>query len=280
VELKSKIFVILLFLLFLWFITGSDFKIGGLQHAWKRWKFDREIILAGQNKVTINDLKNNLPLNKSNLWWYLNKELIENFIENDILIEDAVISLCPRWACFKISIKEKKAYATIDMLRAKWLISKEGLFLTPLPSQNLPSWINKLPKIENILFDSNTINSKARLTKINDKSESRSINNLSADIILGRVLNIIDQLKKIKSEIDLKVIKIVLRGLGDYVVYFSKLSFPVVFSGYDESGKNEPLIIEQLKRLKILMPKLEREERKIIEVDLGFNKVAVVRFEK
>lgn len=228
--------------------------------------YNKQILFKGNKYLSSRDLETLLPLQKGNLWWSLNSDKIIAAMKSEPLLADVSIHGCAdagylSWGCYEIHVIEHEpSYIALSGDRA-WLVSGNGGFIAPLvKSTESPS---------------------LAITKLTSQaSEAVKIRGLfdahySPEVIEAKLKVVSLTIEQINQEVGLKVDQVNILQGGELEMIFKGQNFLTVI----EFGEGEiERIRDQARRLnKVLLDNKERLNE-IERVDLGFNKMAVLRF--
>jgi hypothetical protein len=230
----------------------------------------RRIEVVGNSWLTTTEILDWLPNSKDTLWWYGNVDVVKLHLIKHPLIKAATVNPCmPKtlylrypvwltnsWGCFRISVEERQPRFRVAVGKREWLTDTEGVLLAVAPSGNQSKRFSEFPLLKGVVGSlSSPDETRARITFLINKT-------LALQAETGRYVQRIEFLDR-----------------GEMLVAFEALSFPVRFGSelHNLPGEfTKVSLLDQVKRMETLIPRVENE-KKIRELDLGFNKFAIVR---
>lgn len=225
----------------------------------------RELRFSGLNYLREADLLELLPREESNAWWRLHLMDIEGALVRHPWIRRAQVAPCEDLAlrCFTIEVQERSPlFLALDGAQA-WLVGDDGSFLAPLPApEDAPSARVTL-RLRNRTYDA--------LPVVYGLVSEGS----SPDAARMKTQYVVDALNRIESQVGRPISQLRLRPNGELEVRFEGLRLLAVFDR--DTGDGERLVT-QTRRLRALFEELEERIRLVQQVDLAFDKLAVVRF--
>lgn len=245
-----------------WFLNPSA--AGRFEASFKRvcadiW-YEKEILIAGDTNLSDKTIRDLLPTERSNLWWWMNMDLIEASLKKSPWIAKAIIHPCATsilelWGCFVVSIEERKPSFLLNEGDVIWLVGQDGGFISPLTPRLKDLFQKRTLKLLRGFYDDNP----------------------STDLFNARFHYVREAIEIIEKRTRKRVSSVELLPGGEIEVSFENCPYQVVFSGGSESA--EPLHFE-LDRLEALLDQLADREDSIEKIDLAFNKLAVVKIKE
>ncbi len=229
-------------------------------HFW----FDKNVELTGISKDYQDIVFQALPLERSLLWWVLNRSSITARLAMLPRVQSASLMSCSgSWSfrCFELHIQERTPYAVTLLADHAWIVGRDGGFIQPLP--NVRSFDDLQAFIEA---------SEQSLVALDGVQGAGG----TIDLVRGRLQYTADIIRTIESEVPLRVTRVSLEQNGEARVSFKGRSYVAIF-GF--MGSDLSTVGQEARRLNQLLPRIDQREGIVKEIDLAFQKVAVVRFE-
>ena len=226
--------------------------------------YDKRVSLSGLNRLDVEDLKEIIPSHKSVIWWLINSSEIEKKLLSNAYIQQARLSRCKglRWGCFEIEILERKPKFLALLGGEVWTLGDDGGFIAPIKHKSVDFGIKENFK--------------------QDLKEAVLIKGLlerqySPDILEAELARLIKVLEIVEDETKLKVQELVMQVDSDLSLKFHLYDFSVKIEFRDE---NLNKIKDQAQRLRKVLSATRADIKEIAEIDLAFDKLAVVRKKK
>ncbi len=224
--------------------VSSEFK-GVFDSFW----YQKVISVTGLKAIPEFEIIEKLPAERSVGWWNSNLDQIGADLQKDPRIKSATISRCSDRAmpldCFEVKIQEREPSFVTEFGGNTWLVGDDGGFIRPVSTSDK----FQLPKV---------IGMRGSLQLVRNVCNRVALAIADIDKIVGRRLDslLIDENGELKTTFD---------GIP-FVATFS-------FSGFDEIT-----IADQARRLVALLEVKREQIATIKEVDLAFDKIAVVKY--
>jgi hypothetical protein len=269
--------------------------LGGVYCAFSTDNYNRlyaffhfhHIEVSGNSLLSDTDVLASLPVERDNLWWYQNRVPISLGLSKHPLIKNASVEPCSparfnlkhfatiieTWGCFKVVITERSPAFRVSLGPRQWLVDDAGAVLAMIPNRSRSiegggalaqaasqegtpeSPFSRLPLLEGAISD---------LT--------------SPDEANARIRYLIARTRQLSSATEMQVAGIKFLDRGEMLVHFQSLPFAVRFGSelHTVPGDFTKIALdEQVQRLQALAPRV-RGDSAIREIDLGFNRLAVV----
>lgn len=234
------------------------------------WQHARESLhhFLFSKRVTIKGLddeetiRHALPEDRSVAWWLLNRSSIGAELATLPRVSSAAVTSCTdEWSvrCFEVHITERKPTIVALVEDHAWLVGHDGGFVKPLT--NVRSFSDVEAFVES---------SDKGLIGVDGVASLGG----GLELIRGRLLYVTEVIQTIEGELGLKVRFITLEKNGEARVTFDGRPYAVLF-GF--AGSDRSSIAREAGRYKQLLSRLNQRDDVIKEVDLAFQKVAVVR---
>jgi len=230
--------------------------------------FTKKIRVSGLNNVTEAEVRESLPLDESVFWWLLNSKRVVEKLRSNMYVSDALTLPCdewilPDWGCFDIKVIERKPTYIAFIDNESWLIGAEGAFMFPVSSGALTDEEQKVRFAE--------VEQKYGKLKV-IKGLSRK--NASPEVVKARFDYATKALKTVERVTGLKVTSGDLSKNGEL---FVAMGSPEIRARFDFAKEDWKALQEQAARLKILLRELDGKEKDISEIDLAYQRLAVVK---
>jgi hypothetical protein len=203
-----------------------------------------------------------LPEDRSVLWWHLNRSSIGTTLSQLPRVESATITRCQgEWSfrCFEVHVQERKPVAVALVADYAWVIGADGGFIEPLPH------VRSAGDIEAFIEAS-----EKPLVGVVGLGDGDG----GPELLRGRLRYVHELIRAIESEVGSSVRFVELDTSGEARVFFKDRKYPVRF-GF--SGSDLSVVSEEARRFKLLLSRLEKRDDVIKEIDVAFQKAAVVR---
>jgi len=243
--------------------------------------------VSGNSILSDNDVLGFLPMGRDNFWWYQNSVPISLSLSKHPLIRSASVEPCSlasfslkhpativeNWGCFKVVISERTPSFRVVLGQREWLADQSGALLAMI-SHNIRSGMHT-GKLEPASSDEKVVESpfsglpllEGAISELSSPDESNA-----------RIRYLIDRTRHLSSVTGMQVTGIRFLDRGEMLVRFKSLPFVVRFGSelHTVPGDFTRIALdEQVERLKSLAPRV-RGDSGIREIDLGFNRLAVV----
>lgn len=223
--------------------------------------FSKRVAIKGMDD---NDesIRRALPEDRSVAWWLLNRSTIGAQLSMLPQVESAAVTSCAgEWSarCFEVHIQERKPTIVALVEDHAWLVGRDGGFVKPLPN------VRSFSDVEEFVESANS-----GLIGVDGVSGLGG----GLELIRGRLRYVTEVIETIEAELGLKVRLVTLEKNGEARVIFEGRPYPVLF-GF--SGSDRSSIVLEASRYKQLLSRLNQRDDVIKEVDLAFQKVAVIR---
>jgi hypothetical protein len=236
---------------------AADLYASSLKRAESIWS-DKEIRIAGLNLLKRSEVERLLPVERSVLWWQVNRSQVEAKVASNTWISHSKLSSCSggslaeRWGCFLVTVEERQPLFTTNFNGDAWVIDRQGVFVAPLVELQRRNFVGELISVRGVA----------------DGAQQPSLVRAQ----LSAAAPLCDTLSKVvgRGVRDLEFL-----AQGDFAVRFKGLNFPVIFAaGTDASVRLE----EQGERFAALLKQIAGRLGDVERIDLAFDRVGVVRF--
>lgn len=228
-----------------------------------------------------------LPMARDNFWWYQNRVPIALSLSKHPIIKSASVEPCSparlsikhlttvieTWGCFRVTISERRPSFRVLLGQRQWLADETGSLLVMIPDGR------RLEKdgggIDLASSDDTVVESPISRLPLLEGAISELT---SPDEANARIRYLIDRSQHLSSVTGMQVVRIRFLDRGEMLVHFKSLPFSVRFGSelHTVPGDFTRIALdEQVDRLKALAPRV-RGDNGIREIDLGFNRLAVV----
>ncbi len=243
--------------------------------------------VSGNSILSDADVIDSLPMGRDNLWWYQNRVPISLSLSKHPLIKSASVEPCSparfslkhlttiieTWGCFRVVVSERVPSFRVLLGQRQWLVDEAGALLAIIPHN------------ERLITDRGASGLASLEGKVVESPFSAlpllegTISELtSPDEANARIRYLIDRARHLSSVTEMEVAGIRFLDRGEMLVHFKSLPFAVRFGSelHTVPGDFTRIALdEQVERLKALAPRV-RGDSEIREIDLGFNRLAVV----
>ena len=258
---------------------------GGYFVAWSPFVPNRDnTVVKGLELLDADEVLGGLPAHHSRLWWRLNLRTIALSLEQMPLIKRAALaSDLSVWShSFSIEIQERRPYLRFESEGQKWLVSDDGVFLTPVPT-TVESSADKGQEVQELNNSHVRAEDGSWLEQLVLFRESEA-GMTSPDLLHSRLGFVVSALRVIKQELAFRPVELVSRGDGRLEANFAELPFRVVF-GFPSSVSSGLVMVapieEQIYRFSRMLSLQGKELFERAElIDFGFNKLAVIEYRK
>lgn len=236
---------------------AADLYTSSSKRARSIWS-DKEIRIAGLNLLARVEVERLLPVERSVLWWQLNRSQIEAKVAANTWVSNTKISSCSggslgeRWGCFLVTVEERQPLFTTDFKGDSWVIDRQGFFVAPLVELLKRNFVGELVSVRGVAdgaLEPGLV--RAQLSAAAPLCDT-----------LGKVVG--------RGVRDLEFL-----AQGDFAVRFKGLNFPVVFAAGKDAGVE---LEEQGTRFAALLKQISGRLGEVERIDLAFDRVGVVRF--
>lgn len=263
--------------------------------SWFRY---HRIEIAGNELLSQKDVLDRLPLSRDNLWWYQNTRMMSYLLAKDPLVKEAIIEPCVpiwfnlknistavnAWGCFRVDIVERTPSFRLALGHQQWLIDDEGVLLTVIPAAVVPALAMPQPVRGQAINNIDNGGVARQNTRVERLSKLPLLEGViggiaSPDEVIARIRYLIDRHEYLQQSTGFTVSRIRFLDRAEMVVNFEELPFLVRFGTelHSVPGDFTKLdLAEQVTRLKSLLSRVIMDP-KVVELDLGFNKLAVIR---
>jgi len=224
--------------------------------------YSKRVAILGLVSTGEENVRQLLPEERSVLWWHLNRSSIGTKLSQLPRIESATITRCEgEWSfrCFEVHVQERKPVAVALIADYAWVVGADGGFVEPLPH------VRSAGDIEAFIEASNT--PLIGVVGLGDGDGG-------PELLRGRLRYVNELIRAIESEVGASVRFVELETSGEARVFFSNRKYPVRF-GF--AGSDLSMVSEEARRFKLLLSRLEKRDEVIKEIDVAFQKAAVVR---
>lgn len=231
----------------------------GLGRTIKEYYYNKEVRIEGASRLSPDEVRKHLPLQRSNLWWLLNEDQIEKTALKISLVQSSEVSGCEdkNWGCFKVKINERRPRYIALIGQDPWLLGEDGGFIEPIKPGGSPLLKRITPDLKS------AITIKGLLEK-----------EFSPDILQSKINLISEIVRIIEDETKLKVREIDYGKDSDATLKFAHYAFKVKVS---LESANLARVRDQAQRLRMILGEIRGRSNSIDEIDLAFEKVAVVK---
>jgi hypothetical protein len=239
--------------------------VSAVAHRSDRLWNEKEVWISGVSFVNRQDLESLMPKEESVLSWTVNGERIESALRSHPLIKDATISPCAGswWGCFSVSVVEREPRVVILVGERGWLIGDDGGVMTHLPAERSAA-IARGAEIAEF--------STGRVPVIDGIVQADE----SPDLVKARLSQVIQVIDSISGSLNLDVDSVRVKKAGEMHVSFLGVPWSAVFDArLDDQWLSR--IQDQTARLSALRTQHEGSLESAREIDLAFERVAVVR---
>lgn len=245
---------------------AAQFFASAEQYGRKVW-FEKEVWFSGTELVDRKDLEPLLPLQESVGWWLLYPERIEALLRAHPLVLDASIGRCTGqwWGCFTIRVTERHPKLVVMVGERAWVVGEDGGVLSPVPPHQAEAFRagveiaefqgTEVPLVEGLLSEEE-----------------------SPDAVRARLAHAAQVVEVLSTSVGLKVHKVVVEGGREARVSFRGVPWTATFESKGEQGWEQRLL-DQANRLKVLKESLGVSSDHVRQIDLAFEKMAVVTSE-
>jgi hypothetical protein len=200
-----------------------------------------------------------LPMDKTFTWWRSNRAEIEHGLTSHPLIAAAHVTPCGglQMRCFSINIQERVPSFLASLGDKVWLLGDDGGFIAPVPQNKLKEGIT-LP------------NGKPAIWVVGIVAEQNS-----PEVVRSRIQYVRKLVDLIETHSGKAVREVAIREGGEAGIRLQGLELLAIFDVSREEQFDR--VIEEAQRLKRLLSEFGDRSNRIAQVDLAFNKVAVVK---
>jgi hypothetical protein len=200
-----------------------------------------------------------LPMEKPFTWWRTNRAEVEYQLGTHPLIASAEVSPCAgmKLRCFRVLVHERVPSFLAALGDKIWLLGDDGGFIAPVPRHKVSEGV-MLPSGRHAIWVKGIV------------SEQNA-----PEVVRSRIQYVRQIVDHIEPQIGHKVREVELREGGEAIIKLQGLELAAVFSGAGDSEFER--IRDEALRLKRLLQEFGERAHRISQVDLAFNKVAVVK---
>jgi hypothetical protein len=224
--------------------------------------YQKRVDIIGLTSVEGDNVHQLLPEDRSVLWWHLNRSSIGTTLSQLPRVESATVTRCEgEWSfrCFEVHVQERKPVAVALVADYAWVIGADGGFIEPLPNVRSAGDIDAFIEA-----------SEKPLVGVVGLGDGDG----GPELLRGRLRYVHELIRAIESEVGSSVRFVELDTSGEARVFFKDRKYPVRF-GF--AGSDLSVVSEEARRFKLLLSRLEKRDDLIKEVDVAFQKAAVVR---
>lgn len=241
---------------------ASNFVVQGIQQISQSMldlnqslNYEKKIFAKGLDLVDQAYIQNALKASgydqKSVWWWWLNKSTVESSLRANPFIDQVKLENCEGsyFYCYTINIKERQPEFVAEISGSLWLIGSDGKFLIPIQ--------------------------RSSLSRLKSFKYVKGLEGFSPQSAQAQINYIISALEVIKQEIDSPVSSVEYLDQGELRIsfeqIFTKVRLPYVENDFE-------ILREKARRFKYSLNELGDKAKLVNELDLGFDKVGVVKF--
>lgn len=218
--------------------------------------FRKELRFEGASVIGTAEIESRLPKSRSIVWWLLNGQLVEASLQEDPRIGGAEVRSCDgawlrSWGCFEVRISERSARFAVVLDGVPWKVSDDGAFIRPTDSSD----------------------PDARIIEVGGIDSTRR----APDVMRGILASARAGVEVLENELNIAVEAVDALPSGEFRFRFVGVPFPVTL---EAPGDDRVRMRDQAKRLQALLPQLKGRENDVVEVDLAFDRVGVVKMAK
>ena len=221
---------------------------GVLEGLW----YQKVISVSGLKTIQEYEVMEVLPAEKSVGWWNSNLNLIADELRKDPRVKRAVVGRCKGEIvaiyCFEVRVEEREPSFVTEFGGERWVVGDDGGFISPITGL---ATFNHLPVVEGVGGDVQT-----------------------SQFISGRIASAIKDVSLILGK---RITKLRIDKNRELQILFAELPFQAVFAF---QGFDEITIADQARRLLALLEAKRGQWDSIKEVDLAFDKIAVVKYQE
>lgn len=225
--------------------VGAEVR-GVLEGLW----YQKVISVSGLKTLQEYEVMEVLPADRSVGWWNRNLDAVGSELRKDPRVKAVTVSRCHGQAvslyCFEVHVDEREPRFLADFAGKRWVVGDDGGFIAPVGMVDAPS---TLPIVAGLRGDVQLVQALA-----------------------SRISLAMDDINKIVGH---RVSALTVDQNGELRASFDDLPFGVVFSF---SGHDESTVADQARRLVALLQAKKDQLATIKEVDLAFDKLAVVKY--
>lgn len=224
--------------------------------------YAKKVSISGLSADKEGEVRSLLPEDRSLFWWHLNRSTLGAKLSQLPRVESASIVPCAdEWSvrCFEVRIQERAPSIVALVADHGWIVGKDGGFIEPLPQ----------------------VRSAADVEAFIETSEKPLIGVVGLgdgeggpELLRGRLRYVNGLIRAVEAEVGRAVRFITLETSGEAGVSFKGQNYPVRF-GF--SGPDLSKVSEEARRFKLLLSRLDKRDEVIKEVDVAFDKAAVVK---
>lgn len=227
--------------------VGSEVR-GVLEGLW----YQKVISVSGLKTIEEFEILERLPAERSVSWWNRNLDAVSSELRKDSRIKSVSVSRCQERAvalyCFEVKVEEREPKFVASFGGKSWIVGDDGGFIAPLKDGE----------------------DSLRLPMVNGLRGNVQM----AQALSSRIAAALEDISKIVGH-EIKLLTV--DDNGDLRCEFTTLPFSAVFSF---SGFDEMTVSDQARRLVALLHAKQSQLDAISEVDLAFDKIAVVKYHK
>lgn len=242
-----------------------------LQHL----AFTKEIKIRGLKHVSEQDVRESLPLEKSIFWWWLNpgrvvSDLLANNYVADVKIQPCSGWLLSDWGCFSLRVIERKPTYLAVIDDQGWLVGEEGAFMFPVEHLSIESPSDTTTA--NVLnYDISQYRQEYGDLKV---ISGISRKNSSPELVSARFDYTVKAIKNIERVSGLKIDAARLLPNGELL---TQISEPSIRARFNFAKDDWDVLKEESERLATLLKEYKGNEKEIAEIDLAYQRLAVVK---
>ncbi len=268
---------------------------GGMNAATDFW-FTKEIWISGTKLVDRHEIEALLPQKESVLSWMLHREQLSALLRGHPLVRDARVEGCDEqwWGCFRIQVTERDAFFIAVIGRRGWVIGEDGGVMTPLPG----TWPSKNELGVSAALARPVVAKGQKSALSSSETSTSAVNSKNSSHLAGKDLTVVEGLGdehespdtlRIRFSQAVRVIQLLDSALNrgvselrfepgrEILARFADTSWSARFDiGGDEQWEDR--LGDQAARLVALIEKYPERLIDATQVDLAFERIAVVRY--
>ena len=236
---------------------------GGAAAAY-RALYEREVRVEGAGLVSKVEIERLLPRDRSTVNWLVEPMAIEARVAAHPLVRRARVHPCSRWlvnswGCFVVEVEERVPAYIATVGRELWALGNDGVFLAPVGKDDDDVGLQLL----------RTTNDRPRVLR------GLTIGNAAPAVVAARFQYLQEAIGVIEKETEQRIQDVTLEANGELMMLFRDAGFRVRF---DAAAEDIPKLRVEAQRLRELLSELRADLSRLEQIDLAYDRLAVVKF--
>ncbi len=239
-----------------------------LERSYYRAWIQKEYTIEGLHRLDGRVVQKNLPLERSNLWWVWNREVVASALGSIPLVQSAKVDSCAGhwWGCFVVSIDEREPAFYLLLQKEGWLIGEDGGVIGAVAADELSSAVSR--PLEAVAERGRGGAALPIVTGLWSPS-------MSPDVVRSRLADV-PRIVQLIGNHEFPIRTITFRSGSDFIVHFDTLPFAVTFDLAAEDNW-ESQLQGKVQRFRSVVRELGASVQQVRSIDLAFTQIAVVK---